>query len=57
MNVGIRYFVRNSVYHLLRVISGPGKCVRVILLYHSVAKGPSFGSYSMPLAPMRERMR
>jgi len=56
MNVSIRYFVRNSVYRLLRVISGPGKCVRVILLYHSVAKGPSFGSYSVPVKTFKAQM-
>jgi peptidoglycan/xylan/chitin deacetylase (PgdA/CDA1 family) len=56
MNVSIRYFVRNSVYRLLRVISGPGKCVRVILLYHSVAKGPSFGSYSVPVKSFEAQM-
>ncbi len=47
--MSIRYFVRNSIYCLLRVISGSGKHVCVILLYHSVAKGQSFGSYSLPV--------
>jgi len=56
MNVSIRYFVRNSVYCLLRVISGSGKRVCVILLYHSVAKEPSFGSYSVPVKAFEAQM-
>jgi peptidoglycan/xylan/chitin deacetylase (PgdA/CDA1 family) len=56
MNVSIRYFVHNSIYCLLRAISGPGKRVCVILLYHSVAKGPSFGSYSVSVKSFEAQM-
>lgn len=52
----IKHKVRNGLYRLLRSLVGPGKGVRVILLYHSVSKDAAETSYSVSRHDFEDQM-
>jgi peptidoglycan/xylan/chitin deacetylase (PgdA/CDA1 family) len=51
--MGMRAWARDTTYQFLHVITGPGRGVRVILLYHSVGLD---ASHSIPLPMFKQQM-
>lgn len=48
--------IRNAIYRFFYALTGPGRGVRVILLYHSVSRERVRHSYSLPLSAFKQQM-
>lgn len=59
--MSVKEWVRESMYSLLYSLTGPGKGIRVILLYHSIGGRPPYGvsrlSFEQQIAALVERFK